>query len=92
MQVDVNKVLAGKCERIAGRHTTCRKRLEGAVKQDTKALSLLKFFAPVFTSKFEEGGNANFRQISVMLDEFEQQVEIANYKIGITKTGKDIVK
>ncbi|MEP7108621.1 MAG: membrane dipeptidase [Ferruginibacter sp.] len=92
LQVDVTKVIAGNVRGLLAAHYLPEKGLREELKIVRMLFPILKIFAPRFSNKIEEGNCTNFRQLSVMLDEFEQHVEIANKKMGIKKTGKDVIK
>src|SRR6266498_1031810 len=92
MQVDVKKVLSGNVKGLLAAHYLPEKGLVQQSKKLHKLIAILQFFAPVLNTKIEQGTSANFEQLSVMLDEFEEQVEIANNKLGIKKTRKDLIK
>lgn len=92
MQTDIDKLSRGNVRGLLAAHYLPEKGLKEESKTLRFAFPLIKFIAPEFATKIEKGSDVNFEQLYTMLDEFEEHVKQANKKLGIKKTGNDIIK
>jgi microsomal dipeptidase-like Zn-dependent dipeptidase len=80
MQVDIHKLLKGHVGGFLAAHYLPERGMKEQANGIKKLFPKLKFIAPVFSEKLENGNNSNFRQLTTMMDDFEAHLERTNEK------------
>jgi microsomal dipeptidase-like Zn-dependent dipeptidase len=84
MQVDIHHLKKGNVRGILAAHHLPEMGLRDQAYTLRKLLPFIRTFAPVFVSKLENGNASNFRQLTTMMDDFEDHVQKTNEHSGGT--------